>query len=589
MSDVDKIDEGTGGLGSLSRRDFIFREGAALGAVALGSTAFGLTGCAPEVTSDPEQSSGDAGSTAVEEELPGAQPIPPEEPPATWDKEADIVVVGTGTGGVIAAAYAADAGNSVITVEKLATPGGSSQHSAVFICPGGSKLQNAAGVPWDPEALIATLQTAYEYTVDVPLLRQLVYKAPECIDWTGDMGVKWSMDPLFGETALCWEGSTADGFYPLATKFVTDHMYEVGQSKGAEYIFNTTCEALVKDGDRIVGLKVTDLEDTTTYIHANKAVILCAGGFAVNRDMLKKYAPSAYEGAASAYIMPCDTGECTRMGLGVGADMVGFDSFTCFNGGLDDLAYGTGPFQHYLYSGDNQLSRQPWLLIDKMGKRYPYQDSDPESPDDIVGLVGQANIEMSRAGHRGYAIFDADYETNIFKLRQAACRRPITPDMAGVERMPEDVGPHDWRVGVQRALDRGAIKTSDTVEGLAAELELDPVVLEDAVDHWNEICASGVDPEYGYKPYWLNPVAKAPFYGIRIGGQLYSVKGGLRVNPQMQVINTEGKIIPGLYAGFHTAGGSTGEGVWDYSVLAENGLSGTGGFIAAQSAINEEV
>jgi succinate dehydrogenase/fumarate reductase flavoprotein subunit len=572
----------------LSRRDFLL-SGAVLGVTAVGAGA--LSGCSPRLEDIGPEGSAAADGTESPVSLPGAQPIAPLDPPSSWDKEADLVVVGLGGGGLAAALLGRQKGASVIAVDKLSSAGGSTQHAGVFINYGGSRYQNAIGFampsfPFNPEALAASLEAKYLNRVDPKLLRQLIKKGPECIDWMGDEGVDWDFDPQFGPLAHCWKGSCDDDFYPMAMKPVTDHMFKRAQEAGAEMIFDTTCNGLYQDKGRIVGLKVTNLKGESYNIKAKKAVILTAGGFAVNFDMLKTYAPSGANSAA-AYIMPCDTGECTRMALGVDADMTGFDSFTIFDGGIADYEEGTGPFQHYLYSGDNQLSRQPWLGIDIAGNRYPYHTSEPGTPTAHSGLASQAAIELSLQGHRAYVIFDADYETNIFKLKQAGCRRPILPTMEHIERMPESFAPHDWKIGVQNALDRGAIKKADTLEGLAEELGLDPAVLKKSVDDWNAMCAAGVDPEFDYEKDFLIPIVKAPYYGIKIGANIFATHAGVRVNTQMQVMNTKGKSIPGLYAGFHTAGGALGEDYWGMSVLGNAGLSFTSGFIAAENAANE--
>lgn len=72
------------------------------------------------------------------------------------------------------------------------------------------------------------------------------------------------------------------------------------------------------DGGKVVGVMVTDLASgSKKYVKANKGVILCAGGMGMNKDLLKKHIPTAYQGAAIGGPMPSQTGEAFRMGLGV--------------------------------------------------------------------------------------------------------------------------------------------------------------------------------------------------------------------------------------------------------------------------------
>lgn len=576
----------------MTRRD-LFKATAAVAATA---TAGGIFG--------PMQAF--ASEAASEDDTPLANPIDPEGVPDKWDAEAEFVVVGTGGGGLSSSVYLANAGHSVITVEKLSTSGGSTKHATVFVCYGGSRHQVEAGystygLPYDPRKPAMEFWKAGQYTADLKTLIAIMDAAPRCVDFMEDMGVQWGMIPSNQEVGgkivpvaaslvIVAAEAMKDAFFPQSNKFLVDHMEEAGRQRGVDFRFGVKCETLIKDDSgRIVGIKTEDLDGGVAYIHATGGVILAAGGFTNNRDMLKKYCPTAYKGAASAFLMPCDTGEGVRMGLGAGADIAGYDSWQGYCGGLDWYAYGEGGWHHYLYSGDNQLSRQPWLQFDRSGERYPWRRFDATSGD-FAALNEQAGIEATRVGGRGYQIFDSDYETNIWKIVQLGCRLPLNPDMAGIERMPEYYAPHDWRIGVKHALDHGVIKKADTLEELASLLELEPSVVVNAVENWNKICDSGVDHEYDYDPAWLNPVVKPPFYGIRVGAQLNATGCGLRVNQKFQVLDPEGSVMPGLYAVAATAGGIHGIGSQSMAntpggVIGLAALSWTTGFIIAENIV----
>lgn len=588
MSSFDEAEKGTS-RGSLSRRDFL-KGSAAVGAAAFGGAV--LAGCSK---------SGEA-ADKPKEELPDAAPIPPVAPPAKWDGEADLVVVGTGGGGIAASAVARDNGASVITIEKNSAPGGASQHAnGWLIFGGGTKIQDAMNYalpkwPFDTDAFVKMVLPNYQFSIDDDLLRNLAKKGGECADWMQDKGVEMVNAGKIFFTSKAFADKKQNGV--LGLKPYIDHMYKVAKDAGAQFFFDTTCEALVKDGDRIVGVKTKDKSGAEKYYRGKKAVILCAGGFGMNRDMLKKYIPTAYNGAVQGGPMPFHTGECTRMGIGAGADISGYDSWSCWEAGIDELTFGDGNYWHYFWNGATQLVRNPWLSIDKRGKRFPYYSpyNGHECPPFIGGSgdMGDVAAQMSRIDHDAYVIFDADYETNIFKFKQGGGRVPTrTTDPMSEDAIAQGLAPHDWREGVKAALNRGAIKRSDTIEGLAKELGLKPEVLTKAVENWNAMCAAGKDTEmlYPYDPTWLVPIAKAPFYGAKIGGQVGKTLAGLRVTPELQVVNTEGDVIPGLYANFTTAGGIVGESsyggsLYNTSILGGVALSWVSGYFAAQSALN---
>lgn len=282
--------------------------------------------------------------------------------------------------------------------------------------------------------------------------------------------------------------------------------------------------------------------------------------------------------------------------------MSGFESAACYDGGLDWGAYDEYDIDmHASVNKDgNQALRQPWLLINNTGQRLPYISTTSEvypytwsDASVVYGLTDQASVEMSQPGGRSYVCFDSKYEDLVTQnyFKQSVCRvgKIIPDDDALINRVPE--WQRDWRTGFERMLEAGAVKKCNTIEELEEQLGLAEGVLVDAVAKWNEACAAGQDnvDTYPYDPAWLIAISEPPYYGAKIGGNVFATKCGLKINPSMQVINTEGKVIPGLYAGWHTAGGSNGEfnisGRPFNGIYGDVGLSFVGGYMAAGSII----
>ena len=112
--------------------------------------------------------------------------------------------------------------------------------------------------------------------------------------------------------------------------------------------------------------------------------------------------------------------------------------------------------------------------------------------------------------------------------------------------MPEHY--RDWHHGVQDAIDADVLKKRDSLEELERDLGFAPGVLVEAVEKWNACCERGEDDfMYPMPPEWLHAIKDPPFYGCRIGGNLYGTKAGLMINDEMQVISTKGTVIPGLF------------------------------------------
>lgn len=592
-------------VAGLSRRDFL-KGGVAAGALAMGGAA--LVGCAPDGAASTSASEEAAASTldAVDEHVPiamratadlgNAEPIAAVAVPSQWDGEADVLIVGAGGGGLAGAVRARDLGASVILFEKSAEAGGATAHAASFLNKSGSgtaqKEQNYGfpQAPFDRDAFIKSVQPTYQYSADNSLLGNLAEKGGEVADWMIEKGA-----PLECRGMRYIPSDVAAGKQTtvLGQKTVTTYMEKAGVEAGVEYQFSTECTGLVQDDDgRIVGVRVKVSGGEEKFYQASKGVVLCAGGFGMNPDMVKRYIPSIYGRASYGGPFPSHSGDVTRMALGVGADMAGFDSWSMWESAPDN---GTGEW-HYFY-GFRQLMQLPWINFDRTGKRCDVYEArlaegDPLYPKFDAHDTGRVAVTVSRPGGRAYAIFDSNYEEYVEKIQaDAGEHRPIRKEDNVVEQNLFDT---DWHVEFQKALDDGRLKKADTLDELAELLGLDAAVVNETVERWNACCDQGVDDDpavvYHYPAEWLNPIEEGPFYGSVLGGQIGKTLCGVRVNADLQVLDTESRPIPGLFAGFTTAGGIVGEanfggGVINTSILGGCALSWVSGYVATESAV----
>lgn len=601
----------------LTRRGFLKRASLIAG----GAAMVGLVSCAPG--SGPSAASQDMPESA--EAVGDAEPIAPLEVPSAWDEEFDVVVVGSG-GGLNATMYAAENGASVVCVEKEGRIGGASRHaSAILITAGGTKQQEEAGYGWpvapfNLDAAVAAMQKEHNFSLDDKLQKAFLTAGAEMVDWLlghENIDLTYSApytteDPkdqtfngccYFPTAMLTGEHSGIQGM-----ELILEPLAEDAEKAGATILTSTECTGLVYDGERVAGIRVVGEDGSEKYFKANKGVILTAGGFGMNLDMLQKWIPSAYYGAVQGGPMPFHTGEVTRMAQGLGADMAGFNSYSCWPLGMDEYwGDGDGSYWHYFWGGERQLVSNAWLRINKMGNRMPYlvrcpgwnpQPAFSEFGFDC-GDVATASVWASQPGGKSYVIFDDDYRTNVFKLFETygppfeadPNRKPLTEE----DILPDDaLISNDWVSEVQAAIDRGAIKKADTLEELAEMMGFAPEVLVSAVDRWNELCEQGEDTDLSipYLPEWLLPIKKPPYYGSCVGGMLGKTLCGVRVNENMQVVNTDGGVIPGLYAGYTTAGGFAGESCFggrfgNPTALGSVGVSLATGYWAAKSLLSE--
>ncbi len=538
---------------------------------------------------------------AAVDESEDTEEIAPVSAPDKWDYETDILIVGGGGAGLCASAAALRNGARVLVLEKQAETGGHSQHA------GGAATFNTAAAK--RKRLSADRAKAFKHsyvvqsnaTIDPCLLATLIDRAHEVYDWSESQswGRRWEalnigFVPAQGVVRMLVKGTFENILFSSGTELVAP-MYPWMQwlknyvtENGGKILVNTKALALVKTDDRIVGVKGMTADDKTVFAKANKAVILAGSGFTNNREMIKKYCPDIYDKAVGTFLPPSDTGEVVRMALGAGADLAGKNSWVAFAGGIPffDKKYtgkpNPGPWFQYLRQGWLQLARGAgWLEVNAGCEEY-------------IPITARLDWEMhpkasaSLTGSAAYVIFDADYPTTIWETLPPPMLddRPMTaqdPEYPWFDKFKEFM-PKDWLDSIKQAIEYGGIKSSDTIEGLAKELGLDPAKLANRVKAWNAKAAAGKVDEFGRLPQNMKPIVKAPFYGIKTGAIIGGIYCGPRVNYKFEVLDKNLNPIPGLYAAGSTAGGTSGEGVFQAASLSSLGLAFSSGWIAGDNA-----
>jgi len=574
-----------------------------------------------------EQAKGEAvavnNEAAVEEALDekaayeaAVAPIAPAEAPEKWDYEADVVIVGSGAGGMNAALRLRENGLSCIVLEKLGLTGGTSRCAGYFVNAGGHRQANEMQwawpeFPYNVDKVVEKLNMEFnQLTSDPELLRAMVEEGPKCIDWMVD-DLDIDFVPFGGIPAGCFalyeRNSVTKTNHININNELFDRLTQMVKDAGAEIHTATAAKALVMKDGAVVGVKCGK-DGAEVFYHGTKAVFLMAGGFEMNRAMLRKYLPFVTDGIANCACPPYNYGEVVRMGQGCGADMSGYGSAASYDGGVWWREYGEyeTELESHVNKDGNQVVRQPWLRINQMGQRVPYGyywgDMYPYRTSGSMlgyGLTDTAAIDGTQPGGGTYVCFDSKYEQLMLEnyFGEAVCRpgKIVDPEDTLVARVPEFQ--RDWRTGFNAMVEAGAIKKCDTIEELEEALGLRKGVLTGNVEKWNAACEKGEDwvANYKYDPKSLVPINEPPYYGAKIGAHIFTTKCGLRINSQMQVIDKKGAVIPGLYAGWHTAGGANGEfniagRPWQ-GLYGDLGQSYVGGFMAANALVkklNEE-
>ncbi len=526
----------------VSRRSFLRGAGLIGLTAAAGGT---LAACAgePSSSSDSSDSSDDysgafeickphdfwAASAAVKD------PIAEEDISETID--CDVCVVGAGMSGVNAAWAAAQAGSSVVVLQK---------DSSAFTHGGGigaygTTLQKALGeeADWDVEEAINRWMRESEYRSD----RKLVHRWAEfsgmvldriCMaieqDTSEGLEPYYMFDPAYGtEYPDSWNYAYSGGIVMGANdpdETESDgigHMERIAEiilnravDEGAQVYFNTPGVQLIQDDSGAV-TGVIGLKEDDTYIRVNTAngVVLAAGDYGHNTEMKDLLMPHI-KGMAVCYTKETNTGDGQLMGMNLGAQLQ-------LAPHAGNMHYDPGVSPAYNIGG----SGCPWLFVNTEGNRFCNEDAS-------YGQLYAQDMNQPDLIH--YQVFDSNYVEQVQAGAMGEGNQKNGPFIGfGMEWIDGDI-------------EAGRVYQGETIEELAEAMGVPADNLEATVARYNELYEMGEDVDFGKQAARLTPINTPPYYAILRQATLLCALGGLVINENMEVIDTERNVIPGLWA-----------------------------------------
>ena len=470
-----------------------------------------------------------AASTALGEaatDVPKPEKEETEEPVEKTAEEldVDIVIVGAGGAGMTAAIKSAEAGKNVLIVEKMPYAGGNTTRATGGMNAAETHYQKEQGIDDTVEQYVKDTMEGGHNLNDPALVQALAEGSAPAIDWLDSIGAQLPKIAFTGGStnprAHALEDGSAVGIY-LVSAFKKQL-----EEKNIPVLYNTTVtEIIMKDG-RAVGVKADS--ETADYTINAKAVILATGGFGGNEQMIVENNP-----ALAGYVStnaPGATGDGIVMAQEVGADVVD----------MDQIQLHPTVEQRTRMLITEAVRGNGAILVNKEGKRFV---NEMETRD----FVSAAEIEQTDGC--AYVIFDQNLRDNV--------------------------------AAVEKYFGIGVVSEGATIEDLAGEIGLDPVVLSRTLADWNKAVANQKDPEFGRTTAMDADLSTAPYYAILIAPGIHHTMGGLKIDVNGEVLNTKGKAIPGLFAAGEVTGGVHGGNRLGGNAVADVVVFGTA---AAESA-----
>lgn len=302
--------------------------------------------------------------------------------------------------------------------------------------------------------------------------------------------------------------------------------------RGIPLWLETPFDSLIWENGRVSGVEARQ-NGQAIRIDARLGVILAAGGFEGSQELREQFLPKPTQ-AAWSQGMPQNKGEGILAGIELGAAT----EFT-------DVAWWAPtikvPGHDRQWGVLVERSLPGCVIVNKLGKRFA---NEAEPYLEFGNHMYEDNARTNGANVPCYVVFDATFRHKYM----------FGPMMPGQVR-PDSSLPANWEGLVYWK--------ADTLDGLAQRVGLNADGLKTTIANYNDYARNGKDLEFDkggnvYDRYYgdrsvtpnpcLAPVAKPPFYAMRLDAGDIGTKGGLKTDKDARVMRADGTVIPGLQA-----------------------------------------
>ncbi|MGU3584343.1 FAD-dependent oxidoreductase [Rhodococcus sp. C26F] len=437
----------------------------------------------------------------------------------------DVVVIGGGGAGLAAAVSAAESGASVLLFESETELGGSTQLSAGLFTAAGTSVQRGLGIEDSAEKFFQHYMDLNHWVLTPGLVRAFCENAGPTLEWLIGLGVEIPARESSNAhmPGLCQAGveDVWRGHVPKDQGYgLVQTLDRARRAHGVEAVLGTRVQRLLVEDGRVVGVVADDIE-----VRAH-AVVVASGGFAQNRDLLEQYYPYPLGAGESLFVVaaPGSRGDHFRFGEQVDSAIAGKGW---------GLTMPTAYFQryHHWQAGFPPKSR---VYVNKSGRRFMDEDAS-------YAVSGGL---MDRQDGPVWAIFDEKARTGL------------------------PAGYTDWDADrIAEEADAGRTLRADSLPELADLIGVPVDALVTTIDRWNTQLPNGIDPDFLRHRTLANkgstsnpdPIVDGPFYAARmLPAELVCTHAGLEINPNAEVLDTIGNVVPGLYAAGEAGAGILG-------------------------------
>ena len=477
--------------------------------------------------------------------------VPNDEEGQSEELSADVIVVGGGAAGMSATIRLQEQGKSVILVEKTSSLGGTIRVSGGNQVVQGSKVQEEAGVSNDSaKSMEEDFLKNGDNLNDTELLGIYAENVGSTTDWLTDtVGVEYNMEGglhKLAEYSIDRELAYVDGGAGAA-KILANKVDE----SGANVLLNTTAKELIMDGSKVTGVKAKTAKGKEYTLTAD-SVILATGGYGNNNDLLPA---SAAEGLF--YGLDSSNGEGLIMATEQAkAGTTHMEYIKEYPNGVET----SSKHAKSTIAGNITAFSKAAILVNEKGERVVNEKA--SNHEILEKLQEQTNETL-------YLVMD-ETTFNEWKTKLAA---------AGLTE--ETIDSYVANNGSSEPI----FTTGSNAKEAAEAAGIDGDALTKTIEKFNSYVEAGEDKDFGRaKDYLTASFEDGAVYIVEQKARYATTMGGLDVDGNLQVVDTNGKAIEGLYAAGEIIGGQMGD---DSPSGANNGWALTSGKYVADYLSNK--
>lgn len=442
------------------------------------------------------------------------------------DKETDIVIIGAGGAGLTAAIEATQNGAKVIVVEKMPMVGGNTKYATGGLNAAETSVQKDKGIDDTVAIFIEDTMKGGGNINNPELVKVLAERSAETVEWLMSIGADLTDVGRMG-------GASKDrthrptGGAPVG-QHVVDVLYAKAQELGIEVLLESKVVEIIGDSTAVNGVVV---ETANGNFNINsKAVIIATGGFSADNELVSQFDPALKGYGTTNH--PGATGDVLSFARNLNLSYVDMEQIQTHPTVM--------PSNNYMIT--EAVRGNGAILVNREGKRFVNEL-------DTRAVVSDALL--AQEGASGYLFFDQSVRESL--------------------------------KAIDGYYNKGFLIEGETIEAIAAELNVDPAVLQETVETYNTYVAGGTDTDFARQDMPRN-LSVGPYYAVEVAPAIHHTMGGLKITTNGEVLNDSDVVVNGLYAAGEVTGGVHGNNRLGGNAMADITIFGRiAGKNAAQS------